>query len=97
MLCQSLLYSSDAVIHICTLCFYILSHHGLSQDSDYSSLCYTPGPCYSSILNVIICSYQPQTPSPSLPLPTFRFATTSLFSMSESVSVFVDGFICATF
>ena len=28
--------------------------------------CYTVGPCCLSILNVIVCIYQPQTPSPSL-------------------------------
>ena len=46
----------------------IFSHYGLSQDTGYSSLCYTAGPCLS-ILNVIVCIYQPQPvyPFPSLP------------------------------
>ena len=29
--------------------FHILFHHGLSQDFEYSSLCYTVGPCCLSI------------------------------------------------
>jgi len=42
----SLLYS----IYICIytyiyLLFIILFHHGLSQDIEYGSLCYTVGPC----------------------------------------------------
>ena len=36
------------------LYIYILFHYGLSQDTEYSSLCYTVGPCCLSILNVIV-------------------------------------------
>ena len=72
-----------------TFFFYILFHYGLSQDIEYSSLCYTVGPCCLSILNVIVCIYQPQTPSASLSLPHSLphslLATTSLSSMSMSV------------
>ena len=32
--------------------FLILFHDGLSQDIDYSSLCYTVGPCCLSILYI---------------------------------------------
>ena len=49
--------------------FYII-FHGLSQDIEYSSLCYILGPCCLSILNVIVHIYQPQTPSPSISVPT---------------------------
>ena len=38
----------------------ILFHYGLSQEIGYSSLCYTIGPCCLSILNIIVCIYQPQ-------------------------------------
>ena len=38
--------------------FHILFLYGLSQDIDYSSLCYTLGPCCLSILSVIVCIYQ---------------------------------------
>ena len=53
--------------------FYIISHYGLSQDIEYSSLWYTIGPCCLSILNVVVCIYQPQTPSPFLCLPTLPY------------------------
>ena len=33
----------------------------------YKSLCYTVGPCCLSILNVTVCIYKPQTPSPPSP------------------------------
>ena len=69
MLCQSLLCSkvTQLFIHIYTFFFYILFHYGLSQDIQYSSLCYTLRPCCLSILNIMVCIYQPQTPNPSLP------------------------------
>ena len=56
--------------------FYILFHYRLSQDIEYSSLCYTLGPCFLSILYIIVCIHWPQTPSPSLsslPLPVVYF------------------------
>ena len=34
----------DSVVNMC-LPFQILSHHRLSQDTEYSSLCYTVGLC----------------------------------------------------
>ena len=34
---------------------HILFHYGLSQDIEYSSLCYTVGPCCLSILYIIVC------------------------------------------
>ena len=40
-------------IHTCSLS-YILFHHGLSQETGYSSLCYRVGPHCLSILNVNI-------------------------------------------
>ena len=42
---------------------------GLSQETGYSSQCYTVGPCCLSILNIIVCIYCPQTPSLSLSFP----------------------------
>ena len=36
---------------------YILFHCDLSQDIEYSFLCYTVGPCCFSILYVIVCIY----------------------------------------
>ena len=57
----------DSVVHIETF-FYVIFHYCLSQETLYSSLCYIVGPCLS-ILNIIVCLYQPQTPSPSLSVP----------------------------
>ena len=59
----------DSVIHIETFFLKILFHYGLSQEIGYSFLCCTVGPCCLSILNVIVCTYQPHTPSASLSLP----------------------------
>ena len=63
MLCQSLLYSkmTQFYIYIHSLIFFPL---WLIENIGYSSLCYTIGPCCLSILNVIICIYQPHIPSP---------------------------------
>ena len=48
--------------------YYLLSWP-ISQETGYCSLCYTVGPHGLSILNVIVCVYQPQTPSLSHFLP----------------------------
>ena len=42
---------SDSVIHTCTYLF----HYGLLQDIEYSSLCYTVGPCCFSTLYIVVC------------------------------------------
>ena len=36
-----------------TFFFNILFHYGLSQDIEYSSLCYTVGPCCLSIRHIL--------------------------------------------
>ena len=42
---------SDIYLQICTyILFHFLFHYDLSQDIEYSSLCYTAGPCCLSIL-----------------------------------------------
>ena len=49
---------SDPVIHIYTHSFsHIIFHHGLPQETRYSSLCSTVGPHCLSIVNVIVCIY----------------------------------------
>ena len=46
------------MIHIYSFSYiYILFHYGLSQDTQYSSLCYTVGPCCSSVLYLTVCIY----------------------------------------
>ena len=64
---------------------YILFHYGVSHCIQYNSLCYTLGPCFLSILNVIFYIYHPQTLSPSLSLHSSLLATTYLFSISVSL------------
>ena len=42
--------------------FYILFHYGLLQDTENSSLCYTAGPCCSSIVYITVSSANPKLP-----------------------------------
>ena len=35
--------------------FHILFHYGLLQAIEYSSLCYTVGPCCLSVLYIVVC------------------------------------------
>ena len=47
---------SDSVIHIrIPSLFQILFYYRLLQDTEYSSLCYTVGPCCLSILDILVC------------------------------------------
>ena len=51
-----MLYSKVIQLYIYIhILFHILFHYGLSQDIEYSSLCYTVGPCCLSILYIIVC------------------------------------------
>ena len=45
---------SDSGIYVHTLFFSILFHYSLSQDIEYSSLCYTANPCCLSILYMVV-------------------------------------------
>ena len=75
--------------------FHILFDCGLSQDIEYTSLCYAVGPCHLSIVNVVVSSTNPQLqvhPSPT-PLP---LATTGL-CVYESVSVLQTGSFVPSF
>ena len=50
------LHKSDSIIHVYIhIIFHIIFHSGLSQDTEYSSLCYTVGPCCLSIIYIIVC------------------------------------------
>ena len=64
--------------------FHILFQHDLSQDTGFSSPCYTVGLCCLSILFAIVGICWSQTPNPSLPTG----ATTSLLSRSVSRVLF---------
>ena len=66
--CVSGVHQSESVIHThVSIIFQILFHDGLSQDTEYSSLCSTVGPCCSADVIAHICS--PQPPTPPLPRP----------------------------
>ena len=54
---------SDSVIHIhVSILFQILSPFRLLYNIEQSSLCYTVGPCWLSILNIAVRTCQSQTP-----------------------------------
>ena len=83
ILCEFLLYSKVTQLHM-YIFFHILIHYGLSQATEYSSLCSTAGACCLSTL-YIITSANPKLPN----LPTlFHLATMSLFSMSMNLFLF---------
>ena len=59
MLLITAVEQNDSVTHTHThihvyILFYILFHYALSQDTEYSLLCYTVGPCLF-ILYVPVC------------------------------------------
>ena len=70
-------HQSDPTIHICILS-HIIFHYGLSQDINYSSLCYTIGPCGPSFLYIIVCIYQPKFPAHPSPCPLWQLQVCSL-------------------
>ena len=86
ILCQSLLYSK--MIQLYAYIYFFFKNSFPLWFIPGLSLCYTVGPCCLCILNMIICIYQPQTPSPSVSLPTSTLATTSLISMSVNLFLF---------
>ena len=47
----------DSVIYIYIL-LQILFHYRLLQNTEYSSLCCTVGPCWLSILYIVVCQYR---------------------------------------
>ena len=58
----------DFIIHVSVL-FQILFPFRLLQSIEQSSLCYTVGLCWISILNIALCIFQSQTFNLSLPHP----------------------------
>ena len=49
--------------------FQILFPYSLLQNIEYSSLCYTVGPCWLFTLYIVVCVFQSQAPNLSLPFP----------------------------
>ena len=61
---------SDSVIHIhVSILFQILFPFRLLHNIEQSSLCYTVGPCWLSILNIAVCNVSPKLPNYPSPLP----------------------------
>ena len=63
----------------------------------YSCLCYTTGPYCPYILNVIVCIYQPQTPSLSHSLPLLLWQPQVCLLYLYVFFCFVGRFMCAIF
>ena len=98
---------SDWVLHLCLyvsiyiyiythkyiyVLLHILFHYPLLQAIEYSFLCYTVGLCFLSVLAWFV-SVNPKLlmyPSPVFPFGHHKF----VFYVSETVSVFVNKFIC---
>ena len=82
---------SRSYIHIL---FHILSHYGLSHDAEYSSLCYTVGPCClsHSVDNGLHLLTPNSQSDPLPPLPTWQPPVSSLMS-PRCCFCFIDRFI----
>ena len=68
---QHTLYIYIYIYVLCLTYIYICSfpypfHYDLSEDTEYSFLCSTVGPCCLSIIYIIVCICYSQTPSSSL-------------------------------
>lgn len=94
MLCQCLLYGKVSQLYVCVcacVCGYTymffsrtIFHHGLTQETAWSSVCWTAGPPGFCILNGVACICSAHTPCPSHSLPS-PSATPWLFSVSVSL------------
>ena len=85
------MYSKVIQLYIYIYIFFqILFHYRFLQDTEYSSLCYTVGPCCLSILWIVVCVCESQAPSLSptthtstIPVGNHKF----VFYVCESISV----------
>ena len=82
------MYSKVIQLYIYRFILYqILFRLRLLQNIEQSSLCYTVGPYYLSILYIAVCICLSQPPNLSLP-PPFPFGNHKfVFEVCESVSV----------
>ena len=53
---DSVIYTIYIIYNI-YISFQVTFHYRLLQDIEYSSLCYTVGPCCLSILYIVVCIY----------------------------------------
>ena len=85
-------WSNLACTCLCVSLSQILFPLRFLQDSERSSLCFTVGPCWLFMLNIVMCIYQSQTPKLSFP----HFSP--LLTISSWVCFcFVDKFLSITF
>ena len=85
-------------IHIYIL-FHIFFLNRLLQNIEYSPLSYAVGPCWLSVLYIVVYIYESQTPNLSLSWLS-PLVTISLFSMSVGLFVYLCfeyKFICIIF
>ena len=82
----SAIQQTESIMHIRASFFQILFPFRLLENIEQDSLCYTVGPCWLSILNIVVCICQSQTPNLFLS-DLFALVTISLFSTSDSVSI----------
>ena len=106
-LCQFLLYNKVTPSYTCTHVHtrththtysfpHVTFHCVLSQEIGHSSLCYIAWSHCLSILNVIVCIYQPQSPSPPCSVPAPQ--KPQVCSVCLWVCFFfINRFICAIF
>ena len=80
-------FSLFITILILYILFQILFPYRSLQDIEYSSLCYTVGPCCLSILYIVVCICQSKTPNLYFPLP-FPFSNHKfVFYVCESIAL----------
>ena len=79
-------------IYIYIYLLKILFHYRLLQDKEYSSLCYTVGPCYLSILYIVVIYFNSKfLIYPFLPFPfgNHKFVlSVNLFLFYKSVHLY---------
>ena len=69
MLCSFHMYSKEIQLYIYIYIFFLFQNlfsHRLSQNIEQSSLCCTVGPCWLSVLYIVVCICQSQTHDLSL-------------------------------
>ena len=88
---------NDSIIHIhVSILFEILFPFRLLQNIEQSSLCYTVGSCWLSILKRVVCIYSSQTHNVSL-ATTFPLWQPFVFCLWVCCFCFVNKFICIIF
>ena len=96
----SCVQQSDSVIHV-FIVFQVLFPFRLLQNVEQSSLCYTVGPCWLSILNIAVCICQSQRYyipffMSNIPLYGYTAFCLSVHCLTDIslVSTFVDRTVC---